>query len=100
MATCYYLERAELHVCNKQLACSQDSYDRLDRKGKVGESKLAILGVLARYRVLTEEMIQYLLPQKLDGLHEELDMLADYGLVLKQFFMGKVDGEEVRTVTF
>lgn len=100
MATFYYLERAELHVCNKQLACSQDSYDRLDRKGKVGESKLAILGVLARYRVLTEEMIQYLLPQKVDGLHEELDMLAEYGLVLKQFFQGKVDGEEVRTVTF
>lgn len=34
------------------------------------------------------------------ALHEELDMLAEYGLVLKQFFQGKVDGEEVRTVTF
>lgn len=100
MATYYYLERAELHVCNKQLGCSQESYDRLYRKGKIGETKLAILGVLARNRLLTEEMIRLLLPQEVGELHEELASLAEYGLALKQFFVGKVDGEEVRTVTF
>lgn len=100
MATFYYLERSELHICNKQLACSQESYERLERKGKVGESKLTILRILARHGLLTEEMIEFLLPEKVPGLHEELNALAEYGLILKQYFIGNVEGEEVRTVTF
>ncbi len=101
MAVFYYLQKAELHMCNKQLACSQESYERLERKGKIGDRRLQILEHLLKYRFLTEEMIRFLLKcSESEDIHAELDVLAEYGLILKQFFVGKVDGEEIKTVTF
>lgn len=100
MATFYYYPQAMLHLCNSSLSCSEENYAKLSAKGKIGEDRLNLLFLLQKYRAMTLDMITLLTGQQPDFLHNELDTLMEYGLVIKQFYEAKVEGEKVRTHTF
>lgn len=100
MATFYYYSRAELHVCNKQLVCSGESFERLVTKGKIGKERNEIIILLCRYRILTLEMAAYILKRKQEEVYQDMDALSEYGLVLKQFYEYKCEDEPERTQTF
>lgn len=99
MPTFYYQKEATLHLCNKQLYCSQNSYMKLCKKEKITEFRLRILSLLNAYRILTEDMIAVLTGHP-SNLHTELDSLSEYGLIIKQFYECNCKGEMIRTHTF
>lgn len=87
-------------MCNKQLACSQESYERLESKGKITQERKEILYLLCKYRFLTLEMAAFLLQRSQEELYEDMEALSDYGLVLKQFYECVCEDEPIRTQTF
>lgn len=100
MAVYYYHPKALQHICNKQLKCSKDSFTRLMNKNRISDRAFLIMEYLHLYRLLTEEMISQLVPHTEEDLHKELDRMADYGLIIKEFFQYECDGEEERSQTF
>ena len=100
MATFYFYSQSILHICNRQLACSQKSYGRLEQNGKVNEEKRLLLCLLKKYRLLTLEMAAFLLKKPEAQIHELFDALSDYGLAIKQFYECIYEKEQVRTPVF
>lgn len=100
MATFYYYPNACLHLCNQLLSCTEESFTKLKEKGKVGEERLGLLHLLQEHKLLTLPMISRLCDKPEDFLHEELDALMEYGLVIKQFFNASEYQESIKTQTF
>ena len=100
MATFYYYPNATLHLCNQLLSCTEESFNKLMEKGKITTERFDILHTLQKYRALTLEMLSHLFNLSEDKLHEELDALMEYGLVIKQFYEANEEGESIRTPTF
>ena len=100
MATFYYYKRAKLHLCNEHLKCPEERFLKLKEKGKVTEEHLKWLFLIQKYRLLTLKMLCALTGKDSMKLHEELNRLVDYGLVVKQFFECDTADENVRTETF
>ena len=93
-----YLPKSTLHVCNKQMACSDKSYERLVKKEKIHRTQLEIIKMLLQYRLLTKEMISFCVSE--DDLQKQLDALSEYGLIIKQFYEGRIENEQVKSCTF
>lgn len=100
MATFYYYSNAKLHICNKQLLCSDESYERICKRGRVTDTWKEILHYVQKYHLLTEEMLCFLMKRPAGSLGDELDVLMEYGLIVKQFYEGVVEDEPMRTLTF
>lgn len=100
MTTYYYQARATLHICNQCLYCSSNDYERLEKKGKITKLRQQILIKIKEYRLLTEEMISWLIFPDCMELHKELDALSEYGLIVKQFYEYENAGETKKTCTF
>lgn len=100
MSTFYYYKRPKLHLCNRLFVCSEDSFSRLKANGKITDERLRLIKKLQKYKALTLRMLEVLVKNGGDVLSAELDNLADYGLVIKQFYECIEDAAVVRTETF
>lgn len=100
MSTFYYFERPKLHVCSKLFCCTEESFGKLKEKGKITDDRKKILFIVQRYRILTLSMFEILTVRGKEELAKDLDALSEYGLLVKQFFEGLCEGENVRSETF
>lgn len=100
MAIFYFCEYAKLHLCNKNLGCTEHDYLKLKEKGKITKERLNLLFLLQKYKILTESMLTILTGEDKKALHQELDVLSDFGLVIKQFFEGEKFQTNMRSETF
>lgn len=100
MSTFYYIERPKLHVCSRLFSCTEESYEKLKEKGKIMEDRKKLLFIIQKYRLLTLAMIAQLTGRDKEQLVKDLDALSEYGLLVKQFFEGLCEGENVRSETF
>lgn len=100
MSTFYYYKNAELHLCNRLLACTEENFLKLKNKGKITEERLQLIALVQKYRALTERMIQVLTRRKIEELQTDFTSLVDYGLLIKQFYECRMEEDTTRTETF
>lgn len=100
METFYYYERARLHLCNSNLYCSDEDYEKLVSKGKIDKYRVDILNSLQKYQVLTIQMLMVLLKREKEELSSDLQSLMEYGLIIKQFYVYFDEDIEEWSATF
>lgn len=100
MATFYYYKRAKLHLCNDNMKCPEERFVKLKEKGKITEESIKKIFLIQKYRLLTLKMLSVLTDTEESLLHQELEQLVNYGLIIKQFFECTLEDENVRTETF
>lgn len=69
-------------------------------KGKLKKERLSALQTIKKYGLLTLPMAAILLREEKETLYENLETLSAYGLVIKQFYECRCDGEDLRTEGF
>ena len=100
MAIFYYCKSAKLHLCSKTLGCTEEDYEKLKEKGKITKEHIEMLFLLQKYRALTDTMLSDLMGADKKHVHQELEKLSEYGLVIKQFYEGERFETNARTETF